>query len=95
MHVPLRDLVSLITKLIQLTQAYVLYRPYLLSRYLCGSLRVPMVPHGERRAAVTVGGRSVTLWVGCGSHEGFERKSPLYVLELYPHRLQLALSWWS
>ena len=30
---------------------------------------------GDRRAAVAIGARSVTLWVGCGSHEGFVRKS--------------------
>ena len=41
------------------------------------SLRVVTVRHGDRRAAVAIGARSVTLWVGCGSHEGFERKSPL------------------
>ena len=42
-----------------------------------GSLRVVTVRHGDRRAAVAIGARSVTLWVGCGSHEGFERKGPL------------------
>ena len=50
----------------------------ILSRY--GSLRVVTVRHGDRRAAVAIGARSVTLWVGCGSHEGFERKSPLCAL---------------
>ena len=58
----------------------------ILSRY--GSLIVVTVRHGDRRAAVAIGARSVTLWVGCASHEGFERKSSLYVLELYPYALQ-------
>ena len=33
-------------------------------------------------------GKVVTLSIWCESQEGFEGKSPLYVLELYPYTLQ-------
>ena len=51
-------------------------------------MRVATEHHGNRRATAAVGSYSVTLRVWCGSHEGFERKSPLYVRELYPYTLQ-------
>ena len=51
-------------------------------------MRVATEHHGGRRATAAVGSYSVTLRGWCGSHEGFERKSPLYVLELYPYTLQ-------
>ena len=41
------------------------------------SLRVATEHHGDRRATAAVGYFSVTLRGWCGSHEGFERKSPL------------------
>ena len=42
-----------------------------------GSLRVLTERHGDRRAAVAVGARSVIWLVGCGSYESFERESSL------------------
>ena len=41
------------------------------------SLTVATEHHGDRRAMAAVGSYSVTLSGWCGSHEGFERKSPL------------------
>ena len=48
----------------------------------------PRWPLGRRSAAVAVGPLRVTYRGWCASHEGFDGKSPVYVRELYPYRLQ-------